>query len=37
MIERTLGLVVPMFNEETRLVDYGKRLLDFIARAADRE
>jgi dolichyl-phosphate beta-glucosyltransferase len=28
---RTLGLVVPMFNEEARLVDYGKRLLDFIA------
>ena len=31
MTERTLGLVVPMFNEEARLADYGKRLLDFVA------
>jgi SAM-dependent methyltransferase len=29
--ERTIGLVVPMFNEEARLADYGKRLLDFIS------
>jgi dolichyl-phosphate beta-glucosyltransferase len=30
MSERRLGLVVPMYNEEARLADYGKRLLDFI-------
>ena len=30
MTTSTLGLVVPMFNEEARLADYGKRLVDFI-------
>ncbi len=27
----TIGLVVPMYNEQARLADYGKPLLDFIA------
>jgi SAM-dependent methyltransferase len=29
-VKGTLALVVPVYNEEARLADYGKRLLDFI-------
>jgi SAM-dependent methyltransferase len=30
-VSPTIGLVVPMYNEQARLADYGKPLLDFIA------